>query len=455
VCRLYIRGDLKRLFSHIADRVYCCVYRHHNRLFWPLLFVEMKSPLLIAAASAVAAQTVPTVHIPLNAKFGYNEKTSTNLYNPSTNTTIEVVFDTGSENFFLFGPGAIANWGSSSLGTEGPCNASVPAGSYFDYPQSSTATAPVNHSALYVYGGADKIYDGYVTVNDTFGWENAAGVVGTDVDARLEIVDFLVQRINDPTCAQADELVYDLGIIGVSPYYNSSSRVTAGPSIRQDLLDGGVISTAVQSIWFDQAPADVFGTYTGGALLGGIDTSKYTGDLVKVQTAPQAGQAGYFTVMPNVTINGVSFSQPDSTTYCQLDTGTHDDTIPINYTEDDAFYNATGIVITPIGYTAWPGACESIPANNTIDLTFPGATDGTSVTIQIPLRAYVRTDDGTQEEGYCMLDVSTSGCLLGVPFATASFFAADDELGEIAIAKGAVAEKGAPVDQASVVARIP
>lgn len=272
------------------------------------------------AGSLVAAQTVPTVYIPLNLYFGGNHKVSTNIYNPSTNATIEVVYDQGSENFFLFGPGATDNWGSSGLGVKGPCNSSVPVGSYLDYPNSATASAPVNHSVTLVYGGADKIYSGAVTVNDTFAFSSDAAQSDTVGDVRVEIMDSLIQRINDPACTTSPP--YDLGILGTSPYYNNASeRVTAGPHVRQDLLERGVINAPVQSMWFDEAPEDPYGTYTGGGLFGGIDTSKYTGDLVKVKTLQPAGTAGYFTAVPTVTINGVTFSQYDGDS-CQLDSGT-------------------------------------------------------------------------------------------------------------------------------------
>lgn len=412
----------------------------------------MKASLLTAATS-LAGQSVKTVHTPLNLPYGANRKISTNITIPATNATIEVVYDSGSENFFLFGPGAIDNWGSSAIGTQGPCNASVPADRYFDYPKSTTATAPVDHPVSYVYGGADKIYLGSATVNDTFELTNIAGQSETVTDVRVQLVDLLTQRINDPQCT-IDSMLYDSGIMGISPYYNNAStRVTAGPSIRQDLLERGVIDAPVQCMWFDEAPEDVYGTYTGGGLFGGIDTSKYSGDLVKVATNPPSGYVGYFTGVPTVSVGNTTFTK-SSDTYCQLDSGTHDDSIPVTYEEDEEFYNATGLVISPVGYVSWPGKCEDIPADKTVDLTFPGATDGESVTIKVPLRAYVRVKYGTEED-YCSLSLSTNGCFLGSPFASASFFAADDENEEIALAQGGVSTSGAAVDESAVVARIP
>ncbi|KAI1858265.1 uncharacterized protein JN550_012796 [Neoarthrinium moseri] len=415
----------------------------------------MKSSIIAAASAAsglVAADNVPTVHFPLTLLYGNNEKIHTTLTKPETNTTIPVVYDSGSENFFVFGPGAIDNWGSSNIGVRGQCNASVPESDLFDYKLSTTASQPVDHPATYIYGGADKIYGGSVTINDTFIFVNDDGLSYTLENTRVELVDFLTQRIRDTTCSYAP--LYDLGILGVSPFYQGAGRNTTGPSVRQDLLDRGIIGASVQSMWFDEAPEDPLAPYTGNGLIGGIDTSKYSGDLVKVKTVvPGGANVGYFTEMPTVSINGHTFTQTDSVTYCQLDSGTHDDTIPIAYAENDLFENITGIITSPIGYTSWNGTCDTIPTNITVDLTFPGVVDGTSVTVKTPLRAYARVDYG--EPGYCAMSVGVSGCFLGSPFHSAAFFAADDEHGEIALAQGGVSKPGSSFDPASVVGRIP
>ncbi|KAI1849029.1 hypothetical protein JX265_013679 [Neoarthrinium moseri] len=396
----------------------------------------MKSSIIAAASAAsslVAADNVPTVHFPLTLLYGNNEKIHTTLTKPETNTTIPVVYDSGSENFFVFGPGAIDNWGSSNIGVHGQCNASVPESDLFDYRLSTTASEPEDHPATYVYGGADKIYGGSVTINDTFIFVNNDGLSFTLENTRVELVDFLTQRIKDTTCAD---------------------RNTTGPSVRQDLLDRGIIGASVQSMWFDEAPENPLAPYTGNGLVGGIDTSKYSGDLVKVKTVtPGGANVGYFTEMPTVSINGHTFTQTDSVTYCQLDSGTHDDTIPIAYSENGLFENMTGIVTSPVGYASWNGTFDAIPANITVDLTFPGVVDGTSVTIKTPLRAYARVNYG--EPGYCAMSVGVSGCFLGSPFHSAAFFAADDEHGEIALAQGGVSKPGSGFDPASVMARVP
>ncbi|KKY29573.1 putative secretory aspartyl proteinase sap2p [Diaporthe ampelina] len=419
----------------------------------------MKTGLVAMSVGAAVAQTVPTVHIPLNLRFGDNHKTSTDVFIPSLNTTLEVVYDQGSENFFVFGPNSIANWGLNCLGCQGPCNASVPAGDYLDYTHSSTASDTVPFGSFYAYGGFDKIYNGEVAVNETFDFVNSAGLSSKSPDTRVAIVNYLQQRIGDSgTCSPVP--IYDLGILGVSPYYHSNNetgRNTTGPSFRQDLLERGLIDAPVQSLWFDEPPADVRGTYTGGGLQGGIDTSKFEGPLVKVPNAWEEGRVGYYVPVPKVSSNGIPIatgSAGTEVTSCLVDSGTHNDDIPI--ADEATFFNATGIRRSDAGHISWPGTCDSIPADKTIDLTFDGVNEGESITIKVPIRAYVRLGLDSDEEGeYCSLSIEPSGCILGSPFATAAFFAADDERGEIAFAQGAVSKAGSAVDEASVIARIP
>ncbi|KAI1839256.1 hypothetical protein JX266_014533, partial [Neoarthrinium moseri] len=131
---------------------------------------------------------------------------------------------------------------------------------------------------------------------------------------------------------------------------------------------------------------------------------------IKCKT-PGGASVGYFTEMPTVSINGHTLPQTDSVTYCQLDSGTHDDTIPIAYSENGLFENVTGIVTSPVGYASWNGTCDTIPANITVDLTSPGVVNETSVTVKIPLHTYARVDYG--EPGYCTMSVGVSGCFLG------------------------------------------
>jgi hypothetical protein len=205
--------------------------------------------------------SVPTVFLPLNFYFGPNHKISTDIVLPWNNVSIEVVYDQGSENFFVFGPNAVDNWGCTGLFCQGQCNASVT--TFYDNEDSPSASEPAPFSFQYIYGGFDKIYRGDTSVNDTLVFNNVGGQSSTISNLRFGLADYLQQRLRDGgMCAPAP---FDLGIMGVAPVQYGPTWNTTGPSVRSDLLEQGVIDAPVQCVWFDEAPSNVTGTYTGGA----------------------------------------------------------------------------------------------------------------------------------------------------------------------------------------------
>lgn len=398
--------------------------------------------------------TIPTVHFPLNYKYGTNNKVATAVSVPWSNTTIDVVYDQGSENFWLMAPNATVNWGCRSLACQGACN--VTETEVYDYTQSSSAVTE-EFGSQYLYGMFDKVVLGDMAVNDTLTFVNVAGVESTIPGVEFALEHYLQNRIGyNGTCGAAP--LHDVGILGVSPYQHNANRNTTGPHVRKNLLDRGQIGANVHCIWFDQAPEGAEDTYTGGGLMGGIDTSKYTGPLVKVpyktpELEAQQVTVGYYVSVPQVSVGATTFDLATDSTSCFLDSGTHIDDLPIPLDATDLFYNVTGIVVDPVGYVAWPGACDSVPSDVTIDLTWAGVSANETVTVKVPLRNYVRGN--ISPEGYCTLNLSPGGCLLSAPFSTAAFFAADDERNEVALAQGAVSSMGSGPDAASIVERIP
>lgn len=398
--------------------------------------------------------TVPTVHFPLNYKYGGNYKIATAVSVPWSNTTIDVVYDQGSENFWLMAPNATVNWGCQALACQGPCNVTETA--VYDYEKSSTATTEA-FSSGYMYGTFDKILLGDVAVNDTLTFVNAAGVESTVPGIEVALERYLQNRIGltDNSCSAVPE--HDVGILGISPYQHNANRNTTGPHVRKNLLDRGQIGANVHSFWMDEAPAEYDATFTGGGLMGGIDTSKYTGPLVKVpyltpELEAQQTTVGYYVSVPQVSVGGTTFNKSTDAS-CFLDSGTHIDDIPIPYDDDELFFNASGIAYDPSGRIAWQGTCDSVPADKTIDFTWTGVNANETVTVKVPLRNYVRGN--ASPEGWCSLNLSPGGCLLAAPFSTAAFFAADDERNEVALAQGGVAARGSSPDAASIVERIP
>lgn len=402
------------------------------------------------------SSTIPTVHFPLNYKYGGNNKISTAVYVPWSNTTIDVVYDQGSENFWLMAPNSTVNWGCQSLACAGPCNSTETA--VYDYTQSSTATTEAFNSS-YMYGLFDKLLVGDMAINDTLTFVNEAGVASTVPGVEVALEYYLQNRIGilNDTCGATPG--HDVGILGVSPYQHNAHRNTSGPHVRKNLLDRGQIGANVHCFWMDEAPADVLGTFTGGGLMGGIDTSKYSGPLVKVpyltpELETQTATVGYYVSIPQVSVGGTTFNITTDRTSCFLDSGTHIDDIPVPLDDTDLFLNASGLAYDPSGYIAWPSPCDLVPSNVTIDFTWAGVNANETVTIKVPIRNYVR-GNLSPDPNWCSVSLSPGGCLLSAPFSTAAFFAADDERNEVALAQGGVSAMGSSPDAASIVERIP
>lgn len=405
--------------------------------------------------SCTSNTTTSTVHFPLNYKYGGDNKIATAVSVPWSNTTIDVVYDQGSENFWLMAPNSTVNWGCQGLGCQGQCNITETA--VYDYTKSSSATTSP-FEGLYMYGLFDKLIMGDKAVKDTLTFVNVAGASSTIPGIDFAVEYYLQNRIGmtNNTCARVPG--HDVGILGVAPYQQNAQRNTSGPHVRKNLLDNGQIGVNVHSIWMDTAPADVKGTYTGGGLMGGIDTSKYTGPLVKIPSLGAAREAvqnsvGYYSTVPQVSVGGVTFPKSTESADCFLDSGTHIDDLPIPSDQEEAFLAAAGITTDPFGSYAWPGDCNTVPSNVTIDLTWAGVNANETVTIKVPLRNYVRGN--ISPAGYCSLSLFPTGCLLGAPFQTAAFFAADDERGEMALAQGGISAMGSGPDAASIIERIP
>lgn len=399
--------------------------------------------------------TIPTVHFPLNYKYGGNYKIATAVSVPWSNSTIDVVYDQGSENFWLMAPNATVNWGCQSLACQGACNATETV--FYDYEESSTATTEA-FSSGYMYGTFDKILLGDIAVNDTLTFVNVAGVESTVPGIEVALENYLQNRIgmSNNSCSVVPE--HDVGILGISPYQHYSRRNTTGPHVRKNLLDRGQIGVNVHSFWMDEAPEEYDATFTGGGLMGGIDTSKYTGDLVKIpyltpELAAQQTTVGYYVSVPKVSVKGTTFNTDTTLSNCFLDSGTHIDDIPIPYDDDDHFFNVSGIAYDPTGRVAWPGNCDTVPADLTIDYTWTGVNANETVTVKVPVKNYIRGN--VSPDGWCTLNMSPGGCLLAAPFSTAAFFAADDEREEVALAQGGVSARGSSPDSASIVERIP
>ncbi|KAI1810613.1 aspartic peptidase domain-containing protein [Poronia punctata] len=399
----------------------------------------------------------PTVYFPLNFRYGPDEKIGTDLVIPGTNKTMAVCFDQGSEDYWVLAPDSVINWGAQRPGAPGPCNAT--ASPIYEYSESSDASSPEHFDLFAAYGGYNKFVQASEAVNDTMTFTSVAGQRSTIPNLRTALVEFVSVVVPDETgnCAAVPkDLSYDAGILGIAPYRDNADGTTNGPHVRQELLERGVIKAPVQSLWMDKRPDGVKDTYTGGAIFGGIDLSKFTGPLVRVPVVREDDYTiGYYVAPPKISFKGKEIKTDNSEDRCFVDSGTRNDVLPVIYEDEkETFFKTTGLVESEYGDISWPSACEDVPSDVTLDLTFPGTKNGTSVDIKIPLKNYVRYDLG--EEGLCRLNLYVgTGCTLAAPFSTAAFFAADDERGEVAFAQGGISERGSSPTEESIVLRIP
>ncbi|GME36997.1 Peptidase A1 [Neofusicoccum parvum] len=399
---------------------------------FPLLLL----PVLAAAAPTARQAQTPKI-LPLSYKYGGYPKVSTDIvYGTPGQTPIETVVDLGSANFWVYGPNGTINSGSPYLGGIGPCTEDVTP--FFNYPASSTAAGLEHQGQAYAYGGNGKIIQAPASVNDTISFTNAK--YPSLANQKVQLANFTLVRSRGTTCSGME---YERSILGLS----ENTNTTVGPSFRGDLLATGQIESPTLSMWFDAPPAAVTGEFHGTALFGALPPAdKYAAPLVKVaQHPPEGTYVGYYVATPRFSVAGRAIPVDTARSpQCLVDSGFGTENLPL---ATAAFLNATGLVDSH-GYPAWPGPCDSIPANRTLDYSFAGV-GGDEVTVRVPLRSYARgINDYYNETDVCALSFtleSTGACALGAPFFTGAFLAFNDDTKEIAIAQGGVssgAEEG-------------
>lgn len=400
-----------------------------------------------AACAAVLPVSKTAPQIPIHYAYGGYPRIQTNIsWGTPAQAPIPAIFDTGSVAFWTYGPKAIINDGSQYLATQGPCNKTVK--KIFDWQKSSTHTPVVNLTSgnVYSYGGNGKLISAYQEINDTMNF------VGTGFsplkNVQVALSNFTVVRQLDSECA-IDVNSFDQSILGVGPFgVGGASASSSGPSLRTNMRALGQIASNTLSMWMAKAPADVRGTYNGTALFGQpLPKSAYTGPLVSVkQVVPDGTYVGYYTALPSFTTNGKNISIADtSVTNCLIDSGTGQDELPFSMA-DVAKSSKVFEYKTSEGFllTAYNGSCDSIPASETFDFSFPGAAKGQSVVVKLPIRSYARgTSDGLTSvpKDICPLTLTLDNygsCVFGAPFFTAAALQFDDDKKQILMAQGGI-----------------
>lgn len=412
---------------------------------------------LVGTASALAVtnqrQSSAYYYYPLDFDYGVDSRFTSNLtfgtYANGTAKQVKMVMDTGSANTWTWAPSGTVNWGSPYLATPGPCNATAPTG-YEPSLSTSQVASQSNHSFGYAYAGNAKIVSGTVYVNDTIAPASGGGAALPN--SQFALVDYmLIRQTDDGTCSSVPS--YDKGIVGLAPYIDNVN-LAPGPLLRKDAYNAGALSSEVLFLWMDAFTGTIGDTLTGGLLLGAVDSSKYTGDLVRVQSSQAYGTVGPYVVKPTVSFANVT-TTPDADVDCLVDSGAHADVLPFSSDSEAyaALFNETGgLLVDYYGIFAYNGTCDSIPTTTTIAYQFAAAdSDSDSVTIDIPLRNFARGYDVAGTEGLCLLNLEydASSCTLGATFLTGAAMALDDADNSVAFAQGGISVAGSGVDEAS------
>ncbi|KAM3076196.1 hypothetical protein ACMFMG_006294 [Clarireedia jacksonii] len=388
-----------------------------------------------ANADAAAAAAAGVISMPIRFLYGALNKITTPLAAGSNanGSTIEVVVDFGSSDFWVFGPNATINYGSPFLGFTGQCNTSPSTYYHLDgHPIS-------NFSASYAYGGNSKILTANTIVNDTLSFPSslpAPSIPGIEI----ALVNHASVRQYVPTNESCPALSYDLGIMGLAPQAGNGDH---GPNIKSDLRAQGRIPASIASMYFLPAPANASIEYIfqGEVLFGGLPPKEsYEGELINVPIVTEQGQIGYYVAQPSISHANTSIPTDYPETTCLLDSGSLGVTLPYEQ-NNTAFFGATGLQDYQ-GVVVYPSACESISRDLTLDFGF-GSGNGTASKagkVRVPYRYLARGDSGpggVLPEGLCALSLGfASSCTLGAPWFTASSMGVDDERGVVWVGQG-------------------
>lgn len=234
-----------------------------------------------------------------------------------------------------------------------------------------------------------------------------------------------------------------LGIMGIGFQSGEAGYLQNGfqyPNVVNLLKDQGHINTLSYSLWLDDLEAN-----TGNILFGGVDTSKYRGDLVSlpIQVDSQTGTISSMTVAwTGLTATGggeTSDLSPSTPQPAILDSGTTYVLLPDEIAND--IFNGVGVLTDPSYGNVVP--CSLADDDLTFAFQF-GGQDGPVVNVSLSeFVTPLLTTDGSQPtfkngDLACAFAVEAAGdnpILFGDAFLRSAYVVYDLENEEIAIAQ--------------------
>ncbi|KAH7327158.1 aspartic peptidase domain-containing protein [Rhexocercosporidium sp. MPI-PUGE-AT-0058] len=238
----------------------------------------------------------------------------------------------------------------------------------------------------------------------------------------------------------------DTGIMGIG-YNTSEANVDTGngtiyPNLPLAMVNQGLIKSSAYSLWLNDLQSS-----TGSILFGGVDTAKYTGDLISIDVYPssRSGRVTSFTVaftsLSATSPSGTDQLTPDDYAVAAiLDSGTTitllpDDVAAMVFEELGATVsNQLGAIIVP---------CDLAKVDGTLNYGF-GGQGGPVIKVQVsdlvlPLTLTSgRTPKYTNGQEACQLGIQPAGdlpVLFGDTFLRSAYAVYDLENNKIALAQ--------------------
>ncbi|CZR55794.1 related to acid proteinase PEPI precursor [Phialocephala subalpina] len=263
------------------------------------------------------------------------------------------------------------------------------------------------------------------------------------------------------------------GIMGIG-YNTSEANIDTGngteyPNLPLAMVNAGAINSAAYSLWLNDLQAT-----TGSILFGGIDTAKYSGDLISIKVYPdsQGGRTTSFTVA-FTSLSATSSSGTDQLTPANyataaiLDSGTTITLLPDDIATS-IFEELGATVSQQLGAVVVP--CALAENSGTINYGF-GGTGGPTIKVAVsqlvlPLTlTNGRTPTYTNGQAACQLGIQAAGdlpVLFGDTFLRSAYVVYDLENNRIALAQTdfnstssnvvSFASQGAPIPSATTAA---
>lgn len=285
-----------------------------------------------------------------------------------------------------------------------------------------------------------------------FGSSASYGTIG------IETVHLEGVAIPNMTFYDVDRPGQPYGILGVG-YPGDQVLAPKGfevPTIIDQLVQIGQINRRAFSLYLDDQQAG-----KGSILFGGIDSSKYTGDLITVPVTPfeTKGKTSY--LVWRIPLTSVSFTgmnttavltPPDMATPGIIDSGTATIYLPVTVAHE--LYKGIGAVEATVdGVTGWVTDCSNAQSN--ASLSFQFGSNGPTIDVSmnqiindIPLFAFGNgvpaclvqvmpsTDALTEEVG---------GLLLGDPLIRNAYVVYDLDNNEISLAQANLNQTGSNI----------